>query len=121
MKNAKDDDLVFLGVDLMHDDVGEAGNCPLECPRRRPDMAYLGKFAETVAVCKNAVDDMRGCVGVLCLNVKVDRGDVIKRFKRAASYPRLLPRALYLRFGRKAGGAVFESALNSLNIGNLVR
>jgi hypothetical protein len=27
---------------------------------------------------------MRGCVSALCLNVEMDRGDMIKRFKREA-------------------------------------
>lgn len=77
MKNAKDDDLVFLGVELMHDDVGETGDCPFERAWRHSDMTYLGKFAEAIAVRKNAVNDMRGCVSALCLNVEMDRGDVI--------------------------------------------
>lgn len=84
MKNAKDDDLIFLGVDLMHDDVGETGDRPFKRARRHSDMAYLGKFAEAIAIRENAVDDMRGCVSALCLNVEMDRGDMIKRFKREA-------------------------------------
>ena len=84
MKNAKDDDLVFLGVDLMHYDVGEASYRPFECAGRHPDMAYVWKFAQAIAIRKNTVDDMCGCASILCLNVEVDRGDVFKRFKREA-------------------------------------
>jgi hypothetical protein len=93
MKNAKDDDLVFLGVDLMHDDVGETSDRPFKCPWRRPNMTYFGKFTEAIAISKNALDDMRGCASVHCLNVEMDRGYVVKRFKREAQ---LHIRALFL-------------------------
>jgi hypothetical protein len=84
VKNAKDDDFVFLGVELVHDDVGEAGDRAFKCVWGGSDMTYFGKFTKAIAISKNAVNDMRGCAGVLCLNVKVNRGDVIKRFEREA-------------------------------------
>jgi len=84
MENAKDDDLVFLSVNLVHDDVGETGNCPFKCAWGRSDMTYLGKFAEAVAISKNAINDVRSRASVLCLNVKMDRDDVVKRFEREA-------------------------------------
>src|SRR5580704_9639876 len=84
MKNTKNDDFVLLGVELVHYDVGETGNSPFECAWRRSNMAYLGKFTKAIAIAKNAVDNMRGCPCVLCLNVKMDRGDMIKRFEREA-------------------------------------
>ena len=93
MKNAKNDDLVFLGVDLMHDDVGETGDRPFECAWGGSDMSNFGKFAEAIAIRKNAVDDMGCSASVLWLNVEMDRGDVIERFKREAQ---LHIRALFL-------------------------
>jgi hypothetical protein len=56
-------------------------------------MTYFGKFTKAIAISKNAIDDMRGCAGVLCLNVKLDCGDVVKRFEREA---RLHIRARFL-------------------------
>jgi hypothetical protein len=84
MKDAKNDNFVFLRVELVHDDVGEAGDRPFKCAWSGSDMTYFGKVTKAIAISKNPIDDMRGCAGVLCLNVKVDRGDVIKRFEREA-------------------------------------
>ena len=97
MENAKDDNLVFLGVDLMHDDVGETGDRPFECSWGHSDMAYLGKFVEAIAIHKNAVDDMRGRGSARLLNVEMIRGNVLKCFERAAQLPNrdfFLPRSI---------------------------
>src|SRR4051794_24184196 len=84
VKDGDDDELVFVAIDFVHNDVRKSRNRPFVGVGDPPGMAKVRKLHEPVAISEDARYDVRGCRWAALRKVKSDRVDMSERFKREA-------------------------------------
>jgi hypothetical protein len=80
MKDGNNDELVFVAIDFVHDDVGKSRNRPFVGVGDAPGMAEVWEFREPVAISEDARYDVRGCRWAALSKVKSDSVDMSERF-----------------------------------------
>ena len=90
MEHAENRHLLAIIVQLMNDDVWQAGHGPLIRAGDDADAAKLGEFAEAVGLDEDALHDMGGGSRAAPFDIEADGSDMGKRFKREAHFHKVI-------------------------------
>jgi len=84
MKYAEHDDFIDVLIEFMDDDVGQARHSPFISARDETDATQLRKFAETIGLGEDALDDVTCGLRATRFDIKPDGVNLAERFEREA-------------------------------------